>query len=192
MIIAHGPAGYIFTKPASYFVSEKNRKAFIFCGLFGSIAPDLDWIYSIFFDDLSRSHHSYWSHIPFYWLMIGIMFLPLAPFFKRTALLFYIFLSNVMIHLVLDTPVGGIQWYAPSSEEYVSYYIIPAVYPPESLKIIPMWLWSTFHHWYFYVEIKVCIFACAMFIMLFILKKLKAYHEKSRSEFYLLTNDTTS
>ncbi len=68
MIIGHLPLGYLSIKvfPAK-LINISNKKIFMLVGLSGSIAPDLDMIYFYLVDNRQHHHHTYWTHIPFYW-----------------------------------------------------------------------------------------------------------------------------
>ena len=63
-------------------------------------------------------HHSYWTHTPFFWIIVFCLLLLLSKVRSnknlRNASIFFI--SNVIIHLFLDTIAGGIYWLFPFSK----------------------------------------------------------------------------
>ncbi len=120
MHFAHLPAGYISSK---LFVKkfEKRKvtaKTFIGWGMFGAIAPDLDFIYYII-DHGKHHHHQFFTHFPFFWLtLLFFSLFALLLDFKRgfiTALAF-IFTLNGLIHTLLDTIAGYVLILAPFAD----------------------------------------------------------------------------
>ncbi|HCU25257.1 MAG TPA: hypothetical protein DF383_09580, partial [Deltaproteobacteria bacterium] len=118
MFVAHLPAGYLgtraflrlFKKPAACRGdSSKDKdltpKFFLAVGLLGSVFPDLDLIYFYTLDHRQHLHHSYWVHIPVYWLAVfGLGWLGCSLFRRPTLVLYFaVFCANVFLHLFLDT-----------------------------------------------------------------------------------------
>ncbi len=120
MHFAHLPAGYITSK---LFIKkfEKRKitaKTFIAWGMFGSIAPDLDFIYW-FIDHGKHHHHQYYTHFPFVWAVLVLLslFALLLDFTRgRTTALAFIFTFNGLIHTLLDTIAGYVLIFAPFAD----------------------------------------------------------------------------
>jgi inner membrane protein len=109
MILAHLPAGYLTARAVGV-----RRDPVVAAALIGSVAPDLDlsWFYLV--DHRQVLHHLYWTHAPGFWAVIALVVLvwirsARPALFTLTA----VFFASVFIHLVLDTPVGGIMWFCP-------------------------------------------------------------------------------
>lgn len=133
MFIGHLPAGYICTtllfklKPFRNLSRNKKRIYFL-AGMIGSVFPDIDIFYFYFADGKQNVHHSYWTHIPSFWLMILCSHLLLSKIMrnKRTRDIIIFFIANVFIHLLLDTIVGGIFWLYPFSQKMFTLLTVPA------------------------------------------------------------------
>lgn len=117
MIIGHLPAGYIFTKFIARRMVNKdiNLRVFILAGVIGSIIPDLDMLYFYLIDNRQHHHHTYWPHYPSVWLGFLLIFAVWYGFGnnKSTALLGLVFFINGFFHMLLDSIVGDIWWFAP-------------------------------------------------------------------------------
>ncbi len=120
MHFAHLPAGYVTSKLfLKKFEKRKvTAKAFIRWGMFGAIAPDLDFIYYLI-DHGRQHHHQYYTHFPVVWVVLLLLSLLALLFdFNRgqaTALAF-IFAFNGLIHTLLDTIVGYVLIFAPFAD----------------------------------------------------------------------------
>jgi len=151
MFIGHIPAGYITTRA----IQKKHHvKTGLLLGLIASVLPDIDLIYFYLFDHQSTLHHSYWTHIPFYWLLILAVTVLAALIFKKLKKVgpfILIFFSNIFLHLFLDTIVGKIEWLYPFSTQSFSFFEVPAVYS--------WWVLNFVFHWTFLFEIGVIIWA---------------------------------
>lgn len=159
MFLAHIPAGYMVSKLllSQFRLEPSKTKLLIFIGLFGSVFPDLDMFYFHLIDNRQHIHHSYWSHIPFYWLtLLGIGYTIAAIFRSRTLVAAAtVFVAGILCHLLLDTFVGGIQWLHPFSAEYIRIVTIPARYN--------YWIWNYVLHWTALVELTIITMAGAMY-----------------------------
>ncbi len=159
MFIAHLPAGYLLSK---YFASKsKTHKIpwgiFVALGLVGSILPDLDLFYFYLIDERQHQHHSYWTHIPIYWICIYIIVASMFILKKNKKLLFittFIFI-DVMLHIILDTVAGGIIWGYPRSTEYFSFFTVLPQYN--------WWVLNFILHWTFLFEMTIIIFAFTIY-----------------------------
>ena len=120
MHYAHLPTGYI-TSQILFKKFEKTSvayNAFISWGMFGSIAPDLDFVYS-FIDQNHYHHHDYFTHFPLFWLsliLISSLWLRLDRHHRPNAALAFIFSLNGFIHMLLDTIAGYVIWFAPFAD----------------------------------------------------------------------------
>ena len=161
MFLAHLPAGYIVSKfLLTKFNSGPSRKKYLlFLGLLGSVFPDLDMLYFYLIDNRQHGHHSYWSHIPVYWIcLLGICYVIAAiiksRFFAKAAT---IFVTCILLHLLLDSFAGGgIKWLHPFSDSYLSIFSIPSRQG--------YWLWNYFLHWTALVELTIIGIATTIFI----------------------------
>ena len=72
MIFGHLPAGYITSKLLfkKFATRTSFYKAFMFWGMFGAIAPDIDLFYYYLIDVYKNSHHTYFTHFPLFWLIL--------------------------------------------------------------------------------------------------------------------------
>lgn len=146
MLIAHLPSGYLLGRAGN------ARGAAMAAALFGAVAPDLDMLWFHFVDHGRVLHHEYWTHLPAFWLIVGLVALPLlrlfAPRWLRPA---GFFLAGVFLHLVLDTLVGGIIWGWPFDHRQIEAFVVPAAYDH--------WVVSFLLHWSFLAEIAITLAA---------------------------------
>lgn len=156
MFIAHLPAGYLITQivVARCKLHDKASRYAIIIGLTGSVFPDIDLLYFYTIDLRQHHHHSYWTHIPLFWLAsLALFFLALKLMGKSSyALLLLIFGLNVFVHLMLDTVVGDIWWLYPFIDRPFSMFFVPAQYQP--------WQLNFLLHWSFALEL---ILLCAAY-----------------------------
>jgi inner membrane protein len=155
MIIGHLPIGYLTTKLAAskWKVSGGNIKFFMASGIIGSIAPDFDMLYFYLFDHRQHHHHTYWTHIPLFWVsMLVTLFISIRILDNKALTpIWAIFGTNVFLHLFADTIVGDIWWLSPMVDKPYALFTVPAIYHP--------WWLNFIFHWSFFVEIL--IFASA-------------------------------
>jgi hypothetical protein len=118
MTFGHLSAGYITSK--LLFKEFKHQavfsKAFMFWGMFGSIAPDFDILYYYTTKHTLINHHQYFTHFPIFWLallLISLFWLRLHHHRSQNPASAFIFTFNGFIHTVLDTVTGDILWLAP-------------------------------------------------------------------------------
>ena len=115
MFLAHMPAGYMVSKLllSQFHLDSSKTKWLLILGLLGSIFPDLDMLYFYLIDNRQHGHHSYWTHIPIYWLgLLGFCYL-IAAIFKSRFLVTAatVFIGCILLHLFLDSFTGGgIKW----------------------------------------------------------------------------------
>jgi inner membrane protein len=155
MFIAHLPTGYAIS--VLLFPRFQNhgirRKAFLCAGIFGATVPDADLLYFYLADHRQHHHHSYITHFPVLWLgLLSIaaawMFLERAP---RWAALALVFSLNGLLHVVLDTVVGDIWWFAPFIDKPYAFFTVPDIYKP--------WWLNFILHWSFALELILILFA---------------------------------
>lgn len=126
MIFGHLPAGYITSKLLlrKCYNDSINPGAFMFWGLFGAIAPDIDLLYYLLIDSFKprNHHHTYVTHLPIFWLtllLISVFWLLLQRNRGKNQATFFIFVLNGFIHIVLDTLTGHLFWIAPSVDNAI-------------------------------------------------------------------------
>ena len=155
MFLGHLPAGYILTKTLQ---KRFRTDRYLLLGLVASILPDVDIVYFYLVDHRQTLHHSYWIHIPFYWLMLAAAtFLVLWLFKKKEYMMVaVIFFSNILLHLILDTLVGKIQWLYPFADKAYYLFDVPAVHD--------FWLYNFIFHWTFLLELATIGWAIYLFI----------------------------
>jgi len=156
MFIGHLPAGYIAAKLLfkRFANTEVSARLFILAGVIGGIAPDFDMFYFYFVDNRQSHHHTYWPHYPVLWLAIlavSCAWFKLAAN-KSSAALMLVFSISGFIHMLLDSIVGDIWWFAPFIDKPYAMFTVEAVYKP--------WWLNFVLHWSFLLEILVVVWAC--------------------------------
>lgn len=155
MLIAHLPSGYVF----STIIIERVRHlpatamAVMLSGVIGAFAPDFDMAYFYLVDHRQTHHHKYFTHWPIVWLMLlaaSAFWLRLSHA-RKAPLLCLVFCSGCMLHLVLDSFVGDIWWFAPFVDRPFALFVVPAVFDP--------WWLNFILHWSFVAELAICIWA---------------------------------
>ena len=159
MIIAHAPSGYILGTLISRRISRIpiSAKAVIVAGIIGALAPDFDMLYFYLIDNRQTHHHKYLSHWPIIWLTLtaaSTVWLSVARQ-SRVAFLSFVFFLGGVLHLVLDSFVGDIWWFAPFIDQPYAMFTIPARFKP--------WWLSFILHWSFTVELVVCTWAFLLY-----------------------------
>jgi len=127
MYYAHMPAGYITSKLliGRFSKYKVSQTAFILSGVIGSIAPDFDIIYYVFFPHY-QGHHAYITHFPGFWLtllFVAFVWLGLNKKHHQAPVLAVIFTFNGFVHLFLDTLVGHIYWMDKNKPFSLSGYV---------------------------------------------------------------------
>ena len=160
MFLAHMPAGYLASKflLSKFRFQQSNTKWLFFAGLLGSISPDFDMLYFYTIDNRQHSHHSYWTHIPFFWLCILVISYSIATFFRSRflATIFTVFIAGILLHLILDSFAGGgIKWLYPIDQTYFSIFSIPASNRN--------WVLNYLFHWTALIELTIILLALFIF-----------------------------
>jgi len=155
VIIGHLPAAYLLGRIVSKtLLSNKvSSGAIIPAALVGGIIPDFDLAYFYTIGGRQVVHHEYWSHIPFYWVVIylsaSLVALSLKAL-KAIKILFIVFLA-ILLHLALDTITGQIHWLYPFSDATFTLVQVSAVHG--------WWVANFLLHWTFAVELLVLALA---------------------------------
>lgn len=159
MIIGHLPAGYVISRLlfSRFAATGVSARAFLWAGAIGALAPDFDMLYFYLVDQRQHHHHSYVTHFPIVWFAILVCSLAWLIFAKirSRAALAAIFAINGMAHMVFDTVVGDIWWFAPLVDKPFVLFNVPALYTP--------WWLNFLLHWSFGVEIAMILWAVYLF-----------------------------
>ena len=161
MFIAHMPAGYLFTRYCVRRLGSKvdsisTLKYYVMFGLLCSVLPDFDLMYFYLIDNRQHAHHSYWTHIPLFWVLLsGLLYFGAKAFFKKKlGLLSVLMLVNTELHLLLDSVAGGIYWLYPFNRDYYHLFDVSAQYD--------WWVFNFIFHWSSLFE--VLIIAAAIYV----------------------------
>lgn len=159
MFIAHAPAGFLVATTLLKHVKHLSASPclVIGAGMLGALAPDFDivWFYGV--DHRQVNHHRYFTHWPVFWiglLLAAALWRHWAPQ-KKAALLMLVFCLGGVLHMILDSLVGGIWWLAPVVDRSYALFEVPAVTKP--------WWLNFFIHWSFGVEILICAWAAVVY-----------------------------
>lgn len=154
MLIAHAPAGYIVSRLLAprFEARGASYRAFVCWGMLGAVAPDLDLLWYLLVDHRQHNHHDYLTHWPIVWLLA--MALSLAWMRRRPAAgaLTFSFSLGGFSHMILDTVVGGICWFAPFSDQR---YVIANPTPD----FLALWWFYFLFHWSFKLELGITLAA---------------------------------
>lgn len=159
MFIAHVPAGYVF----STTIAERLRQmpvsgfAIICAGCIGAIAPDIDMLWFYLVDERQTHHHKYFTHWPLVWLslMLASAFWHRAVRTSKAGFLTLVFSAGTLLHLILDSFVGDVWWFAPFVDRPFAVFTVPAAFKP--------WWLSFILHWSFAVELSICLWALLIY-----------------------------
>ena len=141
MVLAHFPAGYLLSQR----VSLPREAHFAFW--FGSIAPDFDLVFTLFFPTIS--HRLYPTHIPLFYALLSIAFLIINQSRRsQWSILSLYFLLGCWLHLLLDSPTGLLLLFPINTQRiqltqsrmsFIEYFQSSAFYL-EFLIIIPFFI----------------------------------------------------
>ncbi len=159
MLIAHLPAGYLLTRRLAprLAAAPADARRLMAVGLVASVFPDIDLVYFYVIDGRQTMHHDYWTHIPAFWpaailAAAGLLWLARMNIPWRA---FLVFLAGIFLHLILDTPAGGILWGWPVSLHSFLLVEVPARFD--------WWVWSFILHWTFLAELAIVAWAAREF-----------------------------
>jgi inner membrane protein len=160
MFVAHSFAGYLCSRHClhrfkQHLTGPTQWKYYLLFGVFCSVLPDFDLLYFYTIDNRQHLHHSYWTHIPIFWVIVAGTIYGVGRWIvnKRVGVSCVILLVNTLLHLVLDTIAGGIYWFYPLSDMYVQWLHITPRYS--------WWVLNYIFHWTFFLEI--CIILAAVY-----------------------------
>lgn len=156
MFIAHIPAGFLLSHALVHRRHVPGTSTYgklMLLGMLASILPDSDFIYRYLFDAQRHFHHSYWTHIPLFWLgAYAITAIVLMIKQSRHGLLAaQVFYLNTLLHCVLDSTAGGILWLYPWDTHYYRLAHLRFHYAG--------WQSNFFWHWTFLLELLIVAFA---------------------------------
>jgi len=156
MFIAHIFGGYLGTRlclrcTTKQDVQGANLKYYLLFGLLCSVLPDFDLAYFYLIDHRQHPHHTYWTHIPIFWVILASLTYVIGHYIlkKRVGLLSIILLSGTCLHLILDSVAGGIYWLYPFSSTYYRLFTITPRYD--------WWVLNYLLHWTFLLEILIIV-----------------------------------
>lgn len=167
MLLAHAPAGYLLTKVLSRTVfkdivdpkrSNRLYQLMMATGLIGSILPDFDFIYKIFFDTSATSHHAYITHMPFFWILLTVLSISAGKIFKNreVTLITVTGCLTALLHLVCDTITAEIYWLYPFVNKGFNLFAVSDVHV--------RWVQNYLSHWTFLIEIAIISVAGVFFM----------------------------
>lgn len=150
MFIGHMPGAYILAKK---ILKQQSNRVLILLACIAGVLPDIDILYFYLIDNRQHTHHSYWTHMPLFWMVVYAGLYLLAKVVGRGdyARPIMIMASCTFLHLVLDSIVGKIAWFYPLSDTYYHLFHVPSVYS--------WWVANYLLHWTFLFEIGLCIAA---------------------------------
>lgn len=158
MFIAHAPFGYILGELTAPKVAKLFTKPILVIAVMvlGSLFPDIDMLYFYLIDHRHTHHHKYMTHWPIVWL--GLILMSLAMLWvarnKKNPLLLFLFGVTGFLHLVLDSVVGDIWWFAPFVDKPYAMFTVPSTFSP--------WWLNFVLHWSFALELGICVVAFVM------------------------------
>lgn len=161
MFIAHVAGGYLLTRAYLRNIDTDSSdyaklKCYLVFGLLCSVLPDVDLFYFYLIDHRQHPHHTYWTHIPLFWVLFAGFgfFLTKAVRAKSLGVLWTILLLNTQLHMVLDTVAGGIYWLSPFSHIKYRLFTVTSRYD--------WWVFNYIFHWTFLLELL--IIAAAIYV----------------------------
>lgn len=143
MFIAHFPAAWLSAVLLRKQLLRVQMPVTAY--LMGAVAPDLDLLRFYLMDDRSVNHHHYITHMPALWMLVLLAGLLLPWQIGRITVAFAM---GALLHLVLDSIVGAINWGWPITPTGAPLVVVP--------KTHEWWVASFLTHWTFLVEILIC------------------------------------
>lgn len=159
MFIAHAPSGYILAASLLKRIKGIHVSAAIVvsAGILGALAPDFDMVYFYLVDGRQTHHHKYISHWPLTWfiLLFGGLLWQRLNRNGKAPLLLVVFSLGGILHVILDSLVGDIWWFAPFIDRPYALFTVPALFKP--------WWLNFILHWSFAVELAICLWALVVY-----------------------------
>lgn len=137
MFIAHLPAGYLLWRSCS---ARLPRSAV----LLGAVVPDLDLLL-VYGAGIAAHHQTFLTHKPLCWVVL-LCFAGLIRWRWGGGLGL-----GAMLHLVLDSVVGRVEWGWPLMHAPVTLVEVSARFE--------WWVLSFLWHWTFAIEVGICLVA---------------------------------
>lgn len=93
------------------------------------------------------------THWPILWLGLAVLAAGWLTCAKRSkaAMLGLVFALGGVLHVILDSLVGDIWWFAPFIDQPYALFTVPATFQP--------WWLNFLLHWSFAVELAICLWA---------------------------------
>lgn len=157
MFVAHLAGGFLATRfyLANKATSEADGKlqSFLLFGLVCSVLPDFDLFYFYLIDNRQHPHHSYWTHMPVFWLLVpGLLYSVANALLRKNIGLWCVLLFiNTQLHMVLDSVAGGIYWLYPFGAEKYRIFEVTARFD--------WWVFNYIFHWTFLLELLIIVAA---------------------------------
>jgi inner membrane protein len=119
--------------------------------MIGAVLPDVDMLYFFFVDNGMTHHHTYVTHRPAVWAAL----LGLSLLLRRHPVTRPIWAMSLggLLHMVLDSVVGAIDWEWPFFVWGIPLVTVPATFD--------WWVMSFLAHWTFGIEVLICLTAAA-------------------------------
>lgn len=157
MFIAHMPAGYLLTRYFQHKTRNYSR-GLMWTGLIASIFPDFDLAYFFLIDHRQHPHHEYLTHMPLVWAAFALLMWGMAWLTNKPKLVpcIGVVLSNVLLHMAMDSIMAGIYWLYPFSDIEVNLLHITKHYD--------WWVLNFVLHWTFMLEIFIVFIALNVWI----------------------------
>jgi len=152
MFIAHLPAGYLISRAcANHYPDKRHLMA---TGLICSVLPDVDLLWFYLIDNQQTPHHAYLFHWPLFWVAVagGACLLSWAISRETPQAWMMVAIACLLVHLTLDSLVGGIYWLKPFTDWRLTVVSVPARFEG--------WMWNFILHWSFAIELIICGLAC--------------------------------
>lgn len=151
MFIAHLPAGYLLTDRLTR--GTRQRRLLMAVGMVAAVLPDSDLLWFYLVNDRQNLHHDFLFHWPLFWVAVAALVWiggRLAGW-RESGAVAAVALSSLLLHMVLDSIVAEIAWFAPFSDRTFGLMEVPARHD--------WWVWNFIRHWSFGLELL--IVACA-------------------------------
>lgn len=155
MIIAHLPSGYLLGTMVTSRMQHAGGTSTLVVrtAMASAIAPDIDMLYFYLIDHRQTHHHKYFTH----WPILLFLMLVTSLFWVRNSdksilpYLYLIFSMAGVLHLLLDSVVGDIWWFAPIYNKPYALITVSAMHNP--------WWLNFLYHWSFGLELILCLLA---------------------------------
>jgi membrane-bound metal-dependent hydrolase YbcI (DUF457 family) len=170
MLIAHLPASYLLSRELQRRLGTERH---LWLGLLAGLLPDLDLLYFYLFDGRQHLHHSYWTHLPACWMLVAALAFTVQLWSAASRSATVLVFANVLLHLLLDTVVGGICWLYPLSAKSLQLFEVPARTVGGHAYLLSFVL-----HWTFLLELAVVIGAVWVWLRS---RRRRSPHHETRS-----------